>query len=222
MAILNLSNTHGRSSLPPNVSDDLGIEVELAAIRSETNQVAQATANLTSSDQSGEFAKDDPQKQNDRSEGDPVEERYTASLAEQIELKRAQANQLEQRLTKQAQQQTERLTKLKQKPPRMLSLPSTKRQWNNEIRKESNRLQQTEARLVTVREIRDGMGLLIPRLQEIAAAKLRAKQPELARARDEARRLERAQMQESRKEGRGEQEQKNSRSRSQELSLKKA
>lgn len=221
MVSLNLTNSHGRSSLPPNVSDDAGIENELGVIRSDTSQIAQATANLVGNCETGNTGQDDMDKPKDRDQSDSVEARYTASLAEQIELKRAQANQLEQRLMKQAQQQTERLGKLKQKPPRMLSLPSTKRLWNNEIRKESNRLQQTEARLVTVREIRDGMGPLIPRLQEIAADKLRAKQPELTRARDEARRLERAQTQESRREGRGEQEQKKTRSRSQDLSLKK-
>lgn len=220
MASLNLTNSHGRSTLPPSVSDDSGIEVELGVIRSDAGQIAQATANLVGNGEPGEVTQDDTNKQQGRDQTDSIEGRYTASLAEQIELKRVQANQLEQRLMKQAQQQTERLGKLKQKPPRMLSLPSTKRLWRNEVRKESNRLQQTEARLVTVREIRDGMGPLIPRLQEISAAKLRAKQPDLARARDEARRLERAQMQE-RKEGRGEQEQKKTRSRSQDLSLKK-
>ncbi|GAB2881085.1 hypothetical protein GCM10027277_57720 [Pseudoduganella ginsengisoli] len=212
MASLNITNSHVGSKFPGSVSDDSGVEVELGAIRSDTSQISQVTANLV--------VQDDTIKTKNVSQADSIEERYAASLAEQIELKRAQANHLEQRLTKQAQQQTERLGKLKQNQPRIFSFPATKRRWQNEVRKESNRLQQTNARLVTVRDIRDGMGPLIPRLQEISAAKLRAKQPDLARARDEALRQERAKMQEGRRKGIGEQEQKKARPRSHDLSLK--
>lgn len=219
MAILNLSNSHARTPAPS--PDDSGIETDLGALRTNADQVAQVTANLAATVEPAEPDQGEASKRDDREQSNMIEARYALALSEQIEAKRSQATQLEQRLTKQAQQHSERLGKLKQKPPRALSFPSTKRRWNNEVRKESTRLYQAEARLLVVREIRDGMGPLIPRLQEVAAAKLRTNQPELVKARDEARVLERAQIQQGRA-GQIQERERKTRSRSQELSATKS
>lgn len=219
MNFTKITNSHARISLPAGVPDDFGIDSEIGTIRSDTSQISQATDNLVASQIPNDLGIEESKKKDERDQVETVETRYASALAGQVEFKRVQANQIEQRLMKQAQQHTERLSKLKQKPPRIFSLPSTKRRWSSEMRKETNRLRQVEARLASVRDIRDGMGPLIPRLQEIAAAKLRAVQPELVRSRDEARRLERAQIQEGRVEGKREQGHRNSRPRSQELSL---
>ena len=221
MTIQKNTNFKSRNVPPPNLSDDSGIESGIGVIRADVSQIAQVASSLSNGAEQGDFPQEGSSRQSEREQTDTTEARYSLALAEILENKRTQATQLEDRLMKQSQQQTERLSKLRQKPPRMLSLPSTKKIWKNELRKEANRLEQTKARLIAVREIRDGLGPLIPRLQEVAAAKLRATQPELARARDEARRLERAQIQhQGRAEVIREQEQKKSRSRSLDLSRK--
>jgi hypothetical protein len=62
----------------------------------------------------------------------------------------------------------------------MLALPSTRAKWQQQMQQQQATLQRLHGRLETVREIKEGMGIHSPRIEELAARKLRAQEPELA------------------------------------------
>jgi len=59
-------------------------------------------------------------------------------------------------------------------------MPGTRKSWNSSQLKQQSRLQNLHTRLGNVREIKEGMGLHSPRIEELATRKMRADNPDLA------------------------------------------
>ena len=109
-----------------------------------------------------------------------VASHYCAALAVQLEAKQDQVGRIEDRLEALIASQTLRVHQAEGNKPSRLSLPSTKANWQQQVLRQQATLQRLHERLEEVREIRDGMGLHGPKLEELATRKLRAKEPELA------------------------------------------
>lgn len=105
---------------------------------------------------------------------------YSTALAVQLEAKHDQVGRIEDRLEALIASQTLRVHQTEDNKPGRLSLPSTKANWQQQVLRQQATLQRLHERLEEVREIRDGMGVHGPKLEELATRKLRAKEPELA------------------------------------------
>lgn len=125
-------------------------------------------------------------------ETSPLESRYAAALAAQVEAKHDQVERIEDRLEGVIEQQEAKLHQIEAKQPGILSLPSTKANWQSQVQQQQALLQRLQGRLEGVREIKDGMGLHGPRVEELATRKLRNEEPELAEGWDEMRAAQRA------------------------------
>jgi hypothetical protein len=110
----------------------------------------------------------------------PVEQTYQAALASYVEAKHDQVERLEDRLETMIEQQEARLQQTQANTPGLLSRPSTKRAWQARQAQQQARLQTLHNRLDAVREIKEGMGVHAPRVEELATRKMRAENPELA------------------------------------------
>jgi hypothetical protein len=105
---------------------------------------------------------------------------YSAALAVQLEAKQDQADRIEARLETLIALQTLRIQQTGDNKPGRLCLPGTKASWQQQVLKQQATLQRLLERLEEVREIRDGMGVHGPKLEELATRKLRANEPALA------------------------------------------
>lgn len=115
-----------------------------------------------------------------RLEASPLESQYNAAFAAQIEAKHDQAERIEDKIEDLIEQQESRMQQTQANQPGMLSLPSTRAKWQQQMQQQQATLQRLHGRLEAVREIKEGMGLHSPRIEELAARKLRAQEPELA------------------------------------------
>nr|BCU00348.1 hypothetical protein [uncultured bacterium] len=122
----------------------------------------------------------------------PLESQYGAALAAQVEAKHDQVERIEDRLEGMIEQQEAKLHQIEAKQPGFLSLPSTRASWQSQVQQQQALLQRLHGRLEGVREIKDGMGLHGPRVEELATRKLRQAEPELAEGWDEMRTAQRA------------------------------
>ncbi|WP_456293343.1 IncP plasmid survival protein KfrC family protein [Pseudomonas sp. AK106] len=122
----------------------------------------------------------------------PLASQYGAALAAQVEAKHDQVERIEDRLEGIIEQQETKLHQIEAKQPGFLSLPSTKASWQSQVQQQQALLQRLHGRLEGVREIKDGMGLHGPRIEELATRKLRQAEPELAEGWDEMRAAQRA------------------------------
>jgi myosin heavy subunit len=120
-------------------------------------------------------------------ETSPLASEYSAALAAQIEAKQDQAARIEDRLEGQIEQQESRLMQIEAKQPGLLALPGQRTRWQSQVQQQQALLQRLHTRLENVREIKEGMGVHAPRIEELATRKLRAEQPELAEEWDEMR-----------------------------------
>ena len=127
-------------------------------------------------------------------DGASVAQAYEVTLANYVEAKHNQVARLEDRLENLIEQQEARVQQMRENSPGMFSLPGKKRAWQANTAREQARLQTLRNRLEAVREIRDGMSLRVPRIEELATRKMRAENPQLASSwdamREEQRRLE--------------------------------
>ena len=121
-----------------------------------------------------------------------IESQYATALAAQVESKHDQVERIEVRLEGVIEQQEAKLHQIEAKQPGILSMPSTRANWQCQIQQQQALLQRLHGRLEGVREIKDGMGLHGPRVEELAARKLRHAEPELAEGWDEMRAAQRA------------------------------
>lgn len=156
----------------------------------------QALAEAAQGDSLADRAKELQSEQLALVDVDPVEVRYSNVLASLIEAKQEQAARLENRLEHLIEQQASRLQQCQTQQPGFVSLPGNRGKWQQQLQVQQNALQQLQGRLETVREIKDGMGIHGPRVEELAERKLRAEQPELAHEWDDlqlAQRLDLAQ-----------------------------
>ena len=124
-------------------------------------------------------------------ESSPLESNYSAALAAYIDAKHDQVERIEDRLEALIAQQTIRLVQTQDSRPGRVSLPSTKANWQQQMLRQQATIQRLHDRLEEVREIRDGMGVHGPKLEELAARKLRAQEPDLAADWDEMRAAQR-------------------------------
>ena len=136
-------------------------------------------------------AKDMQDEQVGAIEASSLESRYSAALSVQIEAKLDQAESIEDRLEHLIEQQASRLQQTQVRQPGLISLPGSRAKWSDSIQQQQASMLRLQGRLEMVREIKDGMGLHGPRIEELAARKLRDKEPELADAWDELREAQR-------------------------------
>lgn len=113
-------------------------------------------------------------------EAAPLASQYGAALAAQVEAKHEQVERIEDKLESLIDSQASRLQRTQLGQPGMLSLPGKRTQWQQQMQQQQKTMQRLLGRLELVREVRDSMGVHAPRIEELAARKLRAQQPELA------------------------------------------
>lgn len=112
-------------------------------------------------------------------EATPLESQYSAAFAAQVEAKHDQAERIEDKLENLIEQQASRLQQAQARQPGMLALPGAWAKWQQQMQQQST-MQRLHGRLEAVREIKKGMGVHGPRIEELATRKLRAQEPELA------------------------------------------
>lgn len=110
----------------------------------------------------------------------PLEFQYTAALAAQVDAKHDQTERIEDKLENLIELQASRLQQVQVQQPGFLALPGTRQLWQQKMQQQQNTLLKLRGRLEAVREIKDGMGLHSPRIEELAAHKLRFKEPDMA------------------------------------------
>ena len=110
---------------------------------------------------------------------------YQEALTVYVQAKHEQVERIEERLENLIDRQQSRLQQSQATQPGMFSMPATKRAWQTQQAKQQARLNTLHTRLETVREIANDMGVHAPRIEELAARKLRALEPELATEWDE-------------------------------------
>jgi len=97
-----------------------------------------------------------------------------------LRAKHDQVEHIEDRLEGLIDRQRARLQQTQILAPGLLSLPSSKRAWQSQQAQQQAYLQTLQARLDMVREIKEGMGLHSPKLEELATRKMCAENSELA------------------------------------------
>lgn len=110
----------------------------------------------------------------------PLESQYLATLALYVEAKQEQVERLEDRLENLIEQQLARLQQSQSRRPGLFAMPSTRAAWQQQQARQKARIQCLQNRLENVREIKEGMDLHGPKIEVLAARKLRAREPELA------------------------------------------
>ncbi|BCM78163.1 hypothetical protein KAM329D_32200 [Aeromonas caviae] len=114
-----------------------------------------------------------------------VDQTYQQSLENYVSAKEEQAGRLEDKIESLIEQQQAKLQQTQSTRPGIISLPGAKKSWQAQQAQQQARLNNLIDRLEAVREIKDGMGLHSPRIEELASRKLRFEQPGLAADWDE-------------------------------------
>ena len=128
-------------------------------------------------------------------EATPLESQYNAGFAALVEEKHDQVERIEDKLENLIDLQASRLQQTQARQPGILALPGARAKWQQQVQQQQNTLRRLHGRFESVREIKEGMGVHGPRIEELAIRKLRAQEPELAREwddRQEAQRLHQA------------------------------
>ena len=128
-------------------------------------------------------------------EATPLESQYSASFAALVEEKHDQAERIEDKLENLIDLQVSRLQQTQARQPGLFALPGARAKWQQQVQQQQNTMQRLHGRLETVREIKEGMGVHNPRIDELVIRKLRAQEPKLASEWDdmqEAQRLHQA------------------------------
>jgi len=113
-------------------------------------------------------------------EAAPLDQTYQEALALYVQAKHDQVERIEDRLENLIDRQQARLQQTQANQPGLLTRPGAKRAWQNQQMQQQARLQSLHVRLEAVREIKEGMGLHSPKVEELATRKMRAENPELA------------------------------------------
>jgi len=144
-------------------------------------------------------------------ETSPLESRYSAALAAQLEAKHEQVERIEDRLEALIDRQEAEVQRAQSQQPGLLALPGTRAKWQFQLQRQQAALQRLHDRLENIREIKDGMGVHAPKIEELSSRKLRLQEPALAGEWDEMREaarrhqaLMRKQEQEQQRQRRGE------------------
>ncbi|PVZ82663.1 traN-like protein [Serratia sp. S1B] len=131
-------------------------------------------------------------EQSFQSDATGIEQKYNEAVDSAITDKEVQAENLENRLESQIDKQESVLQQMMSRQPGFLSLPGQKSKWQAQVQQQQALLSRLQSRLETVKELHDGMGLHGPRINELATAKVRHQEPELAERWDEMREAQRA------------------------------
>lgn len=118
-------------------------------------------------------------------ESNPAEATYSGALAMQIEAKHDQAERIEDKLETLIDQQASKLQQSRSQQPGLIALPGTRARWQQQLQQQQRTMQRLQGRLEAVREIKDGMGVHAPRIEELATRKLRRADPVMAAEWDE-------------------------------------
>lgn len=113
-------------------------------------------------------------------EASPLEQSYCETLALYVQAKHDQVEQIEGRQENLIDRQKLCLQQTQSSALGRLSLPGAKRARQAQQVQQQARLQTLHGRLEAVREIKEGMGLHSPRIEELATRKMRADHPEFA------------------------------------------
>ena len=128
-------------------------------------------------------------------EATPLESQYSASFAAFVEEKHDQVERIEDKLENMIELLVSRLQQTQAGQPGLFALPGARAKWQQQVQQQQNTMQRLHGRLETVREIKEGMGVHNPRIDELAIRKLRTQEPKLASEWDdmqEAQRLHQA------------------------------
>lgn len=120
-----------------------------------------------------------------------VEQDYQDSLAMYVQAKHKQIERIEDRLENLIHRQHAKLQKMQSNRPKFLSMPRTRKDWQNTQMQHQERIRTLHVRLEAVREIKEGMGLHSPRVEELARRKMREENPELTAKWDAIKKIER-------------------------------
>ncbi len=146
---------------------------------------AQARDAETQADSLLERARELQTEQAGLPEFNPAEASYSGALAVQIEAKHDQAERIEDKLETLIEQQASKLQQSRSQQPGLIALPGTRARWQQQLQQQQSTMQRLQGRLEAVREIKDGMGVHGPRIEELATRKLRHADPALAAEWDE-------------------------------------
>ena len=105
---------------------------------------------------------------------------YQEMLEIYLQTKHGQVESIEDKLETLIVQQQALLQQSEAKKPGLLSMPNTKQEWAVRQSREQARLHVLHNRLDIVRELKEGMGVHSPKLEELAERKLRRHDPTLA------------------------------------------
>lgn len=120
-----------------------------------------------------------------------IESDYLAALNTFVEAKHEQVARIEGRLEGIIEQQEAKLHRIESSRPGLLSMPGKRAGWQGQLDQQQALLQKLHGRLEVVREVKEGMGLHGPRVDELAARKLRHHERELTKEWDDFRAAQR-------------------------------
>jgi chromosome segregation ATPase len=129
-----------------------------------------------------------------------VEAAYSAALGAQLEAKHGQVERVEDRLENLIEQQASKLQQCRSRQPGLIALPGNRARWQQQLQQQQSTMQRLQGRLEIVREIKDGMGVHGPRIEELATRKLRHQEPGLASEWDEVQEAQRLNLAHQRRE----------------------
>lgn len=108
-----------------------------------------------------------------------IKETYQNTLDTYVLAKHEQVEIIESRLKNIINQQQVKLQQLQRNTPGIFSLPKTRHIWQSQKTQQQARLHTLQNRLSTVMEIKEGVSLHSPRIEELATRKMRTKNPKL-------------------------------------------
>lgn len=156
-----------------------GIE-HLDERRTQAPSSATQSASVNSGEGLSETALELAREQQSLLEATSVEQTYQETLTTYVQAKHDQVERIEDKIENLIEQQQAKLQQTRATQPGLLSRASTKTAWQSQQMQQQARLQGLQGRLEAVRELKEGMGVHAPRIEELATRKMRAKEPGLA------------------------------------------
>jgi len=141
---------------------------------------ARSTAAASGGEELLEATRETEREQRATLEAASIEQTYQEALTSYVQAKHAQVERIEERLEQLVDRQQARLQQLQSRAPGLLSLPHTKTAWQQQQTQQQARLQVLHTRLEVVHEIKEGMGIHAPKIEELATRKMRTERPDLA------------------------------------------
>lgn len=173
-----MMKTNDRLQQPPRVVAESGLQLTADGVESQADGLVGR-------------AQESQEEQAAQLEATPLESQYSAAFAVHVEAKHDQVERIEDRLEGLIERHASRMQQAQTNQPGMLALPGIRAKWHQQMQQQQQQMQRLQGRLEVVREIKDGMSIHGPRIEELATRKLRAQEPELASEWDEMREAQR-------------------------------